>query len=1108
MAEITQRLGFEATQAIASIASLNKALSGLNARLLAFNKRANATAPTKVIQGFAQVQQEAVKAESSVRETGKALENTGKSGSKAGRDITISWETMIRVIQTQIIVRTLAELTRLFNESAKAAGEFELSIGRIAAIAQGSSGEFDALSKSIRDIAIDIGRPIEEVTEAAFEALQNDLGSTEQTLRFVQGAAQDLSLITGGELVESVNAVSSVLKIFNLDLEDAERVTSVLFGTIDAGRVTLTDLANSLGTVGPLARALGIEFEEMAASIAAITLQGTDSARAQTQLRGVFNALLKPTTELKKAFDELGVESGAELIEVFGGLTGALQALEKVAGDNAQQFAAFFGRIRGQQGALNILNDDAANVVRIMEELSGNTTRAREEAEKLDQLTVRNLDREIAKLNDSILALGFTTQNIKLGATAFINVMLLGLRAITVGFNDTHDAAKRMRETIQDDFGTLKDNAAEFNEENNKLIDSRVRAELSGMKEIVSGVSGEYARLRKLVTAEQTKITNGVSFATDTFLSGMSNLVSEVENRLRGLGGVIDSLQGRAQSAAQELLDIQFEKQLASLTQQQRVTERINRLEEARVELREAAAAVTADPATVERLAQAEAEVRKRANESVQEAQRSGSRFNIRTAEEESIKSLKLIEKENINAANRLAKLNKTLDDRRSGNLVADLKELIELREKQAKLDPTSAESKALEQRIQQLAAGIDTNLLGDLGLADAFESAFASLKESLDNARFEWKGATDSLKAVLREDTFIAQVRLQLEQGTGDLALDEAFKNVLEAGRPDVALERLTSSLIKFQQDQAGIQREIELRTGAIKTNYDGIEQRLNNISKLGIQTPEFFEILQGAEALRAEILRAGPDEQEDLAGRVNEFVEKVDSLDGINFEGSKVLGEVAAILGDLLTNTAARDTLLGELNPETLEGTKTIIEAISQNAADITTGLKDAGTETGTLGNTFIDAAGKARTISPGVQTAIPTLNAAIQRAQTLEQALLAAARAAASIGLGGSFLYHGGKVGYRAVGGPINRGADTIPTMLSPGEFVVNSKQARNFAAELQAINAGQAPQFREQGGSVTNIGDINVSVQTDSTRGVSGRDIAAALRRELRRETSIL
>jgi hypothetical protein len=70
-------------------------------------------------------------------------------------------------------------------------------------------------------------------------------------------------------------------------------------------------------------------------------------------------------------------------------------------------------------------------------------------------------------------------------------------------------------------------------------------------------------------------------------------------------------------------------------------------------------------------------------------------------------------------------------------------------------------------------------------------------------------------------------------------------------------------------------------------------------------------------------------------------------------------------------------------------------------------------------------------------------------------------------------------------------------------------MNARSTRQFRTELQAMNAGQTPQFRDKGGPVTNVGDINVNVSTDTASArQTGRGIASELRRELRRRTSKL
>ena len=77
------------------------------------------------------------------------------------------------------------------------------------------------------------------------------------------------------------------------------------------------------------------------------------------------------------------------------------------------------------------------------------------------------------------------------------------------------------------------------------------------------------------------------------------------------------------------------------------------------------------------------------------------------------------------------------------------------------------------------------------------------------------------------------------------------------------------------------------------------------------------------------------------------------------------------------------------------------------------------------------------------------------------------------------------------------------DSVPALLTPGEFVVNAAATRKFFSQLVAINSGVRPRGFQEGGMVNNIGDINVSVTTPS--GVDGRELARVLKQELFRRS---
>lgn len=148
----------------------------------------------------------------------------------------------------------------------------------------------------------------------------------------------------------------------------------------------------------------------------------------------------------------------------------------------------------------------------------------------------------------------------------------------------------------------------------------------------------------------------------------------------------------------------------------------------------------------------------------------------------------------------------------------------------------------------------------------------------------------------------------------------------------------------------------------------------------------------------------------------------------------------------------------------------------------------------------------------IGSAAQISATTANTAFTSMQTgLSNLEIQAKRTAAAVSLigGGNVTEkHLGGLIYRQYGGFTPKGTDTIPAMLSPGEFVVNSKSTKKFFSQLVAMNAGVRPVFRQEGGPVTNVGDINITVQGAPTPQQTARETMTAFRREMRRRTSNL
>jgi TP901 family phage tail tape measure protein len=301
--------------------------------------------------------------------TGEALKKAGKAGAEAGSQISISWKTIARVVQAQVIVRAVSAIVSSFREAHDAARDFSVSIAEIDTLAEGALGPTRQMSDAVRDLSQSLGSDAADVAAGVYQTLSNQVVTTGESLEFT-AAAGKLAIATQSELGLAVDALSSIMNSYNLEASEAERVSDVLFRTVDLGRLRLEEFGAVLGRVSPLTAALGISYLEMSAAIAALTQKGVPAHTAITQLTQVTQKLLRPTDKLLALYEEWGVETGAEAIERFGGLQGVLLKMKDATAGNDTAFADLLGRVRAIVGALNLTSNEANALDDAMRQMS------------------------------------------------------------------------------------------------------------------------------------------------------------------------------------------------------------------------------------------------------------------------------------------------------------------------------------------------------------------------------------------------------------------------------------------------------------------------------------------------------------------------------------------------------------------------------------------------------------------------------------------------------------------------------------------------------------------------------------------------------------------
>ncbi len=269
-------------------------------------------------------------------------------------------------------------------------------------------------------------------------------------------------------------------------------------------------------------------------------------------------------------------------------------------------------------------------------------------------------------------------------------------------------------------------------------------------------------------------------------------------------------------------------------------------------------------------------------------------------------------------------------------------------------------------------------------------------------------------------------------------------------------------------------------------KTNFEKYEE-LQKVIQTYSEHPENLRT-ENFERLAARIEEIKPKLMHDDSSRLDHNMEQLHHIVELKEEADKKMREASTGEGeeqqDYLNQLPAK---AGETR-KSLEEMKSHMEGFKLKAAEAVAPLDD-------IDERLRTAADRARTL----KAALADVNAGVPGATERYANLVAQPANPTGHAQGGGIYLAGG--GYP-------RGTDQHLAMLSEGEFVVNAKSARKFSSQLTAMNAGANPSYHTHGGSVTNVGDINVTVHGDGVAHNTGRSIAQAVRRELRRGSSTL
>ena len=248
--------------------------------------------------------------------------------------------------------------------------DFESQMAEVKTLLPTLSTEgFNKLESDVLALSKEMGIATKDAVPALYQAISAGV-PPDNVIDFMRTASEaSIGGIT--DLETSVDGITSVVNAYGEEVVSAGEASDLMFTAVKFGKTDFAQLSGSLFNVIPTAASLGVEFESVAASLAAMTAQGVPTSVATTQLRQLFVEASKSGTKLDKALRDMTgkgfaglVESGADGIDVLNDLRSSMPD---------QAFRDLFGSVEASNAALALTGPNAEAVQTVMAQMQAST---------------------------------------------------------------------------------------------------------------------------------------------------------------------------------------------------------------------------------------------------------------------------------------------------------------------------------------------------------------------------------------------------------------------------------------------------------------------------------------------------------------------------------------------------------------------------------------------------------------------------------------------------------------------------------------------------------------------------------------------------------------
>ena len=280
-----------------------------------------------------------------------------------------------------------------YKEATQAAFEFAKQQAQIGTVTNLTARQLEGLTDGIRELSQTAGFDLKEGLQAAYDLLRQ--GVPAGNILEVLATADDAAKAGITSLGDAAKLAGILVRGFGIEADAIRPTLDGLFVAAKNGGATFAELAAGLGDLAPVAKATNTPVEQVAAAIQVMTRAGLEAPAAISQLQQILTRLAAPETVAQ--LRGLGIEAGG-LVSTLAQISERGLSLGEIVdlGISSKRAAAGVAALTTDASALSIALGKIGDSSGALDKAS----------ESLNKLQSEAVERLVAALKDLQLTLG------------------------------------------------------------------------------------------------------------------------------------------------------------------------------------------------------------------------------------------------------------------------------------------------------------------------------------------------------------------------------------------------------------------------------------------------------------------------------------------------------------------------------------------------------------------------------------------------------------------------------------------------------------------------------------------------------------------------------